>query len=243
MNQKIKTMRILAVICARGGSKSIPQKNIVKLLGKPLIYYTIKTAKKFKLFDNIVVSTDDNKIASIAEKFMVDVIFRPPELASDSAGKIDVLRHALHECEQLYRKHFDIIVDLDVTAPIRTIRDIQNAMDEFLKKKPDVLFSVVRSRKNPYFNVVEEQSNGFVKLSKRSKELYLRRQDAPKVYDMNTSIYLFNREFLLNPKNISVFSTKKTAAFIMKDVSAIDVDSLLDLKYIEYLAKKGVVKL
>ena len=236
-------MKKLAVICARGGSKSIPKKNIIKLFGKPLIYYTINTAQKSKLFDNIIVSTDDNEIASIVEKYHVDVLFRPAELASDSAGKIEVLRHALIQCEQRYRTNYDVIIDLDVTAPIRTTRDIKNAIDTFLKKNPDVLFSVVKSRKNPYFNMVEEQNNGFVKLSKKPKVPYLRRQDAPKVYDMNTSIYIYKRDFLLNPKNISVFSTKKTAVFLMDDISAIDIDNPFDLNYIKYLVKSKVVEL
>lgn len=244
MDQTKKQSKILTVICARGGSKSIPKKNIAKLLGKPLIYYTIKFALDCKnILNNIVISTDDEEIASIAKSYGVDVPFiRPKELATDESGKIDVLRHALKSCERIYKEQYDIIVDLDVTAPIRTEDDLFECLATFKLEKPDVLFTVVNSRKNPYFNMVEV-NDGIIQLCKKPERPLLRRQDAPKVYDMNTSIYVYSRDFLMNPRKNSIFSANNISIYLMDDISAIDIDSPLDFKYIEFLAKSKMVKL
>ena len=244
MDKKKKQNKVLAVICARGGSKSIQKKNIAKLLGRPLIYYTIKFVLECRdIFNRVVISTDDEEIASIARYYGVDVPFmRPKELATDASGKIGVLRHALKSCERIYTEKYDIIIDLDITAPIRTKDDISKCLATFKLENPDVLFTVVNSRKNPYFNMVEI-NNGIVQLCKKPERLLLRRQDAPKVYDINTSIYVYSRDFLMNPRNNSVFSGKNISIHLMDDISAIDIDSPLDLKYIEFLIKNKLVKL
>lgn len=239
--------KTLAIICARGGSKSIPKKNIKLLLGKPLIYYTLKIAlkcKKEKIIDEIVLSTDSEEIAAISKKYGISADFcRPDHLATDECGKIDVIRHALINSERIHNKEFGNIIDLDVTSPIRTKEDIKNCLNLFRKKKPDVVFSVVNSRKNPYFNMVEIHQDGFAALCKKPKKLLLRRQDAPKVYDMNTSIYIYSRKFLLNPKNVSLFSSTKTLAYQMDGISAVDIDNPMDFKYIEFLIKEGMVEI
>lgn len=244
MDKTKKQSKILAVICARSGSKSIPKKNITKLLGKPLIYYTIKFALECKdILNKTIISTDDEEIASIAESYGIDVPFiRPKELATDTAGKVEVLRHALKSCEKIYQKQYNIIIDLDVTSPIRTKDDLVGCIATFKLENRDVLFTVVNSRKNPYFNMIEV-NKGVVQLCKKTKEPILRRQDAPPVYDMNTSIYVYSRDFLMNPRKNSVFSAKNIGVYLMKDISAIDIDSQLDFKYIEFLAKSKQVKL
>ena len=241
MNKKYK---ILCTICARGGSKGVKNKNIRDLNGKPLIAYTIKQALDWKKAKRVVCSTDSKEIAEIAKKYGSTVPFlRPKELATDNIGKLEVIKHAALKCEEIFDEKYDIIVDLDVTAPIRTIKDIDNCLKTFSEKKPDVLFSVVPARKNPYFNMVEKRENGFVKLSKTTPYAIVRRQDAPKVYDMNASIYFFSGTFLLNDKNNSINSSDRAMIYVMNEISALDIDKEIDFKYTEFLIKGGMVNL
>lgn len=233
---------LLITICARGGSKGVKRKNIRHLNGFPLIYYTIKQAKDWNKAKNIVVSTDSEEIANIAKKYGAEVPFmRPKKLASDTTPKLSALRHALLKSENFYKERFDFLMDLDVTAPIRKVQDLENAYKLFLKKNPQTLFSVVNARRNPYFNMVEEEKNGRVVLSKNGKS-FTRRQDAPKVYDMNASIYIYERNYLLNEKNNSPIS-KNSIAYVMDEISRTDIDSEIDFKYIEFLVKEGVIEL
>jgi CMP-N-acetylneuraminic acid synthetase len=235
------TPNILLTICARGGSKGVKGKNIRELNGKPLIYYTIKQAKEWGKAKNIVVSTDSEEIACIAKKYGVDIPFlRPAELASDIAPKFPVLRHALRKSEELFKSKYDIVVDLDVTSPIRTITDLDNCLDIFLKYKPETLFSVIQSHKNPYFNMVEENPDNTVALCKKLPSNVYRRQDAPRVYDMNASIYFYRRDYVNSEENNSVFS-KKSLIYVMDDFKSIDIDEELDFKFVEFLIKEGVV--
>ncbi|MFX1483471.1 MAG: cytidylyltransferase domain-containing protein [Promethearchaeota archaeon] len=149
-------MRILGTICARGGSKGVKNKNIRELDGKPLIYYTINTLREWGKADRIVCSTDSPEIAKLANKYGAETPFlRPKDLASDTAPKIPVIKHALHYCENEEGVNYDVVVDLDPTSPIRTTSDIDGALQNFIDKKADVLYSVTEAKKNPYFNMVE----------------------------------------------------------------------------------------
>lgn len=234
---------ILIVIAARSGSKEIKEKNIRKLIDRPLLAYTLQQARRWGKGTNIVCSTDSKKIAQIAERYGAEVPFmRPKKLAGDKVGKIEVLRHALAECENIYKKVYDIIVDLDVTAPVRKISDLDNCLKLFKKRKPKTLFSVVKSRKNPYFNMVEKNGNGKVGLCKAAKRTVFTRQHAPSVYDLNASIYLYDRNYLLDKKNSTIFSDK-TDVYVMDELSAFDVDSEIDFRFIEFLISKGLVRL
>lgn len=236
-----KYQALLITICARGGSKGVKGKNIRILSGKPLIYYTIKQAKNWGKAKHIVVSTDSEEIARIAEKYGAEVPFiRPKELATDIADKVSVIKHVLKSCEEIFGKKYDSIMDLDVTAPIRKVQDLENAYQLFLQKNPKTLFSVVPARKNPYFNMVEETTDGKITLSKQGK--FFRRQDAPPVYEMNASIYIYDREYLLDEKTDSAISDD-SIIYIMDEISRIDIDSELDFKYIEFLMKENIISL
>jgi len=235
-------MNILLTVCARGGSKGVKNKNIKQLMGEPLISHTIKVAKKWNKAAKIICSTDSDRIAEIAIKYGIKVPFmRPKELASDEAGKIAVIRHALLECERIYDTKYDVVVDLDVTSPIRTNKDLNKCLNIFKSKNVDVLLSVVEARKNPYFNMLEINKQGFAEISKKLPNKLLRRQDAPKVYSANASIYFYKRNFLLNEKNTSPLSSKKVAVYVMSEISAVDIDNELDFKFIEFLIKEKVV--
>tara|TARA_B100001175_G_scaffold317563_1_gene334987 strand:+ start:10173 stop:10856 length:684 start_codon:yes stop_codon:yes gene_type:complete len=223
---------ILCTICVRGGSKGVKNKNIKKIKGKPLIYYTLNQAKKSKLFNSIVVSSDNKKILKYSETQNIsDLIDRPRVLAKDDAPKIPVIRHALKEMEKKYQKKFDIIIDLDATAPLRKVNDIHKALKKFNKEKSSNLFSVCISRRNPYFNAVEFK-NGKIQPIKSLMKKIPGRQFAPKVYDMNASIYIWDRKTLL--RSNTVFQ-KKTSIYLMSDERSLDIDNSFDFKLVEFL--------
>ncbi len=153
-NQK----KILCVVCARGGSKRLKNKNFKNLFGKPLIYHTINQALKSKIFNNVVFSSDSLGLKKIAKESGADAWFtRPKKLSNDSAAKMPVIRHAVIEAEKKYKIKFDYIFDLDVTSPLRKVSDIKKAFTLFLKSNQDMLISGNKSRKNPYFNMVEKK--------------------------------------------------------------------------------------
>jgi CMP-N,N'-diacetyllegionaminic acid synthase len=236
-------MKILVVVAARAGSKRVKNKNIRNLAGKPLIAHTINQVVRWGKYAKFVFSTDSLKMAAIAKRYGAEVPFmRPAVLASDKAGKVGVIRHALLEAEKIYRMKFDAVLDLDATNPIRTVKDIDNIVSIFKKHKPDCVFSVVKARKNPYFNMVEIDKKGRARLCKKASRVIRRSQDAPKVYDMNASMYVHKRKFLLDPRNPMPYS-KKSMIYEMNDASAFDIDTELDFQLVEFLVNKGVVKL
>jgi len=189
--------------------------------------------KKWGKADRIVVSTDSPEIAQIANEYGAETPFtRPPELATDTAPKIPVLQHALRFCEEEEDTRYDVIVDLQPTSPLRKPSDIENAFSEFLKTNTDVLYSVTESKENPYFNMVELDKKGNAHLSKTLEGEPFRRQDAPKVYTINGSIYIFNRDYLLNAKGLHC---EEERIYIMEAISSVDIDSELDFEFVEFL--------
>jgi CMP-N-acetylneuraminic acid synthetase len=235
-------MNILLTIAARGGSKGVRNKNIRHLKGKPLIAYTIEQALKWGKASRVVVSTDSVRIAEIAKEYGAEVPFmRPRELATDSAPKVPVLRHALRKSENLFQESFEIVVDLDPTAPVRNTEDLDACLATFLHSQPKTLFSVVVAHKNPYFNMVEERPDGFVQLCKQQLSGGVHtRQSAPAVYEMNASIYFYQRDFLLHGESDSVI-TDRSAVYVMDEKSSYDIDREIDLVFLEFLLERGEV--
>ena len=234
---------ILLTIAARGGSKGVKNKNIRELCGMPLIAHTILQAQQWGKASKIICSTDSHEIAEIAKHYGALVPFvRPSELAQDTTGKIDVLRHAVKTIEQLDKRQYETIVDLDVTAPIRKISDIDNAVQLFLTKRPDSVVSVTPAHRNPYFNMLEVKKDGFVDLVKKLDFPVKRRQDAPVVYDMNASIYVYDRKFLLSEETKTAIS-HRSLVWVMEEWSAFDIDSEHDFQFIEFLLSKELVTL
>jgi CMP-N,N'-diacetyllegionaminic acid synthase len=239
----INDMNILLTIAARGGSKGVKNKNIRELYGKPLIAHTITQAKRWGKASRIVCSTDSEAIAQVARDHGAETPFmRPAELAGDTVGKMGVLRHAWHACERIYGEHYDVLIDLDPTAPMRRIDDIDGAIKMFVDGHADTVVTVVPSRRNPYFNMLEESLDGTVHLSKTLEEPVFSRQTAPKAYDMNASIYVYNREFLLN-ESMRTCLEGRTLAWVMDELSAFDIDTERDFILVEYLVSKGLVTL
>lgn len=231
---------VLCTICARGGSKGVKNKNIKRLNGKPLIAYTIEQALQSQLFDHIVVSTDSDDIADIATQYGAEVFFRrAPELSSDTAGKLDVIRDALLKSEAHYNKTYAYHVDLDATSPLRDVSDIVESFNQFKTNNNSNLITAMPSRRSPYFNLVEVDERGRVALSKKLEGTVVRRQDAPKSYDMNASIYIWTRDALLNQSSLF---TETTGLYVMPEERSIDIDAEVDFEFVEFLMRKKDVK-
>jgi len=231
---------ILVIIAARGGSKGIKDKNIMTLVDRPLIAYTILQAAAWGKGRRIVCSTDSRKIAVLAQKYGAEVPFmRPAHLAGDNVSKVAVLRHALTACERIYQERYDVIIDLDATAPVRMISDLENALRLFLKRRPKTLLSGVRSRKNPYFNMVERGAGGTISLCKRLKRPVVTRQSAPEVFDLNASLYIYARSYLIDKKNRSPISDN-SILYEMSEISAFDIDANIDFLIVKNLLKEGM---
>jgi CMP-N-acetylneuraminic acid synthetase len=228
-------MNIVATICARGGSKGVPRKNIRLLCGKPLIVHTIETAQKCPLINRIIVSTDDREIAETARKAGAEVPFmRPKELAQDDTAKLPVIKHAIQFLEsQGYSP--DIVVDLDPTSPLRTEKDIEACISMVVAGEADNVFSVTRASKSPYFNMVEI-IDGRVRLVKQLARPAKRRQDAPEVYDMNASIYVWKRDALMNTETIYLENTR----IYLMPKWAIDIDDETDFEFVEYMLSRRI---
>ena len=216
-------MKVLYLIPARGGSKGLPKKNIKVLKAKPLIHHSIDFARNFTDDINICVSTDSEEIIRCAEENNLKINFkRPDELASDSASTNDVINHAInyYESEGMF---FDLLVLLQPTTPFRKKSDLQNMLNDW-KDDLDLLVSVKESHDSPYFNLFEENETGFLS---KSKDLDItRRQDAPKIYAFNGSIYLFNVKSL---KSKEIKDFRKIKKYLMKDpIYSIDIDTPFD---------------
>lgn len=229
-------MSRICTICARGGSKGVKNKNIRDLAGKPLIVYTLEQARTSDLFDLIVVSSDSPAILAIARDHGVDLLVeRPTELATDTAAKLPVIRHCVEEAERISGKRIDVVVDLDATSPLRLVADIQGAVNMLEREKVSNVITAAPARRSPYFNLVELGEDGVVRLSKLPAEPLVRRQDSPKCFDMNASIYVWQRAALFDYP--TVFNAD-TRLFVMPEDRSTDIDNELDFEIVELLMKK-----
>ena len=234
-------MNILITICARGGSKGIPGKNIKVLNGKPLIAYTINTANEFKSsYDNvdIALSTDSDSIIDEAAKYgLVTDYKRPSTLAGDSIGKIETIADVLTFYEKKNGKRYDYILDLDVTSPLRNLKDLIDAFKIIEANQEGVnLFSVSPANRSPYFNMVELKENGFYAQVKKPEGILLTRQSAPAVYDMNASFYFYRRRFFdLGYKGAI---TDKSLVYVVPHV-CFDLDHTIDFEILSYLIESN----
>ena len=189
-------LKPLSLIAARSGSKGGPGKNLKSIGGKPLLVNGINKAIKSRVFRYVVVSTEDNKIATIAKQSGADVPFmRPKKLATDTATTIDVILHVNKKLENLGYK-FNVIVNLDITSPFIRTKDIKGALSLLKKKKCDGVFGVYKQHLNPYFNIVEKNSRGFLKVVKKPRIMPKSRQSAPIEYQMSGFHVLQKSSFL-----------------------------------------------
>ena len=222
-------MNNLCTICARSGSKGVPNKNIKKIAGKPLIQHTIEQAKKSKVFSDIIVSSDCKKILKIAEKLGVHTLKRTNQLSKDFVGKVDVIRDAAIKAQKMLDKKFDNVIDLDVTSPLRQVSDIHNSFKKFQNGNYQNLITGCVARKNPYFNMIEIKKN-VLSISKRTNKKIYSRQKSPQVFEMNASIYIWSRNSLLRNKKLI---NSKTGIYIMPKARSTDIDDLEDFELVK----------
>jgi CMP-N,N'-diacetyllegionaminic acid synthase len=232
-------MKILCTICARAGSKGVTNKNLRPINSKPLIVYSIEQALATKLFDQIVVSSDSAEIRNVAlANGATDAVERPFELASDTAPKLPAIRHCVESAEKKFGQ-FEVIIDLDATAPLRNPEDILGALELLKTTNSDNVITGTPAHRSPYFNLVETNEQGIVHLSKQPRAAVDRRQDSPECFDMNASIYVWRRHALF--ENETLF-TKSTRLFVMPRERSIDIDSQADFDMVEWLMTKGNTK-
>ena len=225
-------MNILLIIPARGGSKGIPHKNIKPLAGKPLIYYTIDTARAIVPDEDICVSTDDDEIIKCVEKYGLKVPFvRPAEFATDTAGTYDVLLHALDFYEK-QEKHYDVVLLLQNTSPFRTAEQVKEALALY-NSNLDMVVSVKECSANPYYSVFEENTEGFLNICKGNGNI-TRRQDAPKVYEYNGAIYVINPDSL---KKMPLNKFTRRVKYVMDERTSLDLDTMNDWRMAEVILK------
>lgn len=223
-------MRVLYVIPARGGSKGIPHKNIKLLAGKPLIEYTIDVARYLTNDENICISTDDDEIIEVVNKYGLKVPFKRPDyLATDVAGTYDVLLHALSYYEQ-QGIYYDTVVLLQTTSPFRNSHHVKEALSLF-SSEIDMVVSVKEASVNPYYNCFEEGDKGLLYLSMKNNHL-VRRQDAPKVWEYNGAVYVINSKSL-KESTLSAFT--KRIKYEMDELHSLDLDTPLDWELAELI--------
>ena len=223
----------LCTICARGGSKGVPGKNLRPLLGKPLIAHSIAQARESGLFAAVAVSSDSEEILEAAGRHGADVLVRRPgEMATDTAPKVPAIRHCLETAERELGRTFPVFVDLDVTSPLRLPQDIVGAVRLLEEAGASSVITGAPARRSPYFNLVELDARGVPHVSKQLSTPLTRRQDAPRCFDMNASIYVWRRDaFLAAP---AVFYDD-TRLFEMPEARSTDIDSALDWEIVQLL--------
>lgn len=227
---------VLGSICARGGSKGVPRKNLRSLLGRPLIAYTIECARQCKDLDRVVISTDDEEIASVARSFGADVPFmRPPELAQDNSSKWDVFRHLVETIEKRENGRVDILVDMDTGVPLRKPEDISACISLMAEDSSvDVIVTAYNADRNPYFNMVEVAGDGFAHVSKPVDPPITCRQAAPKAFGLSPAVYAIRREALWK---YSHWAQSRMKIYELPRERAVDIDTEVDFLFVEYLMK------
>lgn len=236
-------MNILFTLCGRAGSKGFPNKNTKSFLGIPLLYYSLAAIELFmekqssQYCIDIALNTDSAVLAEISKKqtrIPLYLLAREPDLAGDSVAKVAVIKDSLNKMEHLTQKNYEMVVDLDLTSPIRTVENIEEAVLRKKKREDvDVVFSVTDARRNPYFNMVKKENEYFCRALKSP---YVSRQQAPLYYDMNASIYVYSIEALKNKSEVD-FYNDKCDAIMMRDTGILDIDSEEDFELMQVIAK------
>jgi CMP-N,N'-diacetyllegionaminic acid synthase len=229
-------MSLLCTICARGGSKGVVGKNARELLGKPVLAWSIEQARETGLFDAIAFSSDSDALLDAALKAGADIaVKRPDEMATDTAPKLPAIRHCLEQAIAQTGKTPEIFVDLDVTSPLRLASDIAGAVALLRESDARNVITGAPARRSPYFNLVEQRTDGSVGLSKSANPPITRRQDAPRCFDMNASIYVWNVAAFLEDSRVFYPDTR---LFEMPEERSVDIDSEIDFALVELLLRK-----
>ncbi len=229
-------MKPICIIAARGGSKGIPKKNIRLLGKKPLIAHTIESAIKSKLFSNVIVSTENKKIADIAKKYGATVPFyRPKKLATDNASMDDVLLDVIKKLK-LLEYEFEVVVNRDCTTPLIQNSDMKASINLLDRKKCDAVVAGYSTHLNPYFNMMEKNANGYLRFSKKPKKKIGNRQNAPIVYQL-TGLQTFNVKQFLKYKTIYM---PKILPFEILPETGLMIDTEFEFQIANQIIKKQI---
>jgi len=234
---KPEKSKIVAIIPARGGSKSVPKKNIQPLAGKPLIYYTINAALKSRYLDRVIVSTDDEEIARVSRSFGAEIPFmRPKELAGDKVPDIPVIKQAVDYLEKNEDYFPEVIVFLRPTSPLRTTKDIDDAIKKFLSIRCDSVRTICQVDYPPFWmkKLVGDRLLPFIK----SEYEYVRRQDVPKVYKGNGEVEVIRADVIRKARNNNQMYGEDIRAIIMDQKRSIDIDTGFDFIIAERFMKE-----
>ena len=232
--------KILITICGRAGSKGFANKNLKVFLDNPLCYYTLASAFDFKdrcgATVDICLNTDSIPLKElILEKYPeVIPIERPIELSGDTVPKMAVFQQSLKYMEQKFKTHYDYLIDLDITSPLRQIDDVLGAYNLKLSHpESGLVFSGCSSRRNPYFNMVKKEGDFVTKAINNAE--YTSRQQAPEIFDLNASIYVFQRDFLITNTSGILWETN-CLLYKMEDTAVLDIDSEEDFELMQIVA-------
>ena len=229
-------MKRLCTICVRGGSKSVQDKNLRLLAGRPLVAHSIIQAKESGLFDAVAVSSDSESLLHAAAAAGADVLVRrPDDLATDTAPKLPAIAHCVREVERGLDCRYEVLVDLDATSPLRLTDDIAGAVSLLEESGVSNVITGAPARRSPYFNLVEVDRNGIAHLSKSLPEPVERRQDGPRCYDMNASIYAWRRDVFL-PSPALFYGD--TLLYEMPEERSVDIDRELDFDIVAMLMER-----
>ena len=229
--------RLLITICGRAGSKGFRNKNLKTFCGHPLVYYSLSAADLFckshpELAVDLALNTDSPELAALVADKYPEVVFLPrgEALAGDRVPKMAVYQDSLRRMEEKTGRPYDALMDLDITSPLRTAADVENAVAA-KRARPDLdlVFSVTEARRNPWFNMVKEAGDHVEQVIRSP---FTARQQAPAVYDVNASIYVFERDFLASNTDGMLWSGK-IGVSVMMDTGIIDIDSEADFKLME----------
>lgn len=238
-------MNILFTICGRAGSKGLKNKNLKTMLGKPLVFYTLSAIDLFikenkgKDTIHVCASSDSKELLECITsqtKIPVFTVNRSKELSGDTVGKIAVIRDACIRANEYYGTKHDVVIDLDITSPLRRVEDIINAYEKLISNPEfDIVFSVTSARRNPYFNQVKKNpaSDTYEVVVNAG---FTTRQAAPEIYDMNASIYAYDGGYLIGSTSDKLFDGR-CSAVVMKDTAVLDIDSEDDFELMEWLAR------
>ena len=224
---------VVGAVCARGSSKGVPRKNLRCLAGKPLIAHAIQCAHSCSTLRRVVVSTDDHAIADVSREEGAEVPFiRPAHLALDDTSKWPVFQHLVEALEHADGERVDVLVDLDAGVPLRRPSDIDGCVNQLLSGTADVVSTAYEADRNPYFNMVELEAEGFAKIVKSPQVPIVCRQAAPPVYNLSPAVYAIRRDALWK---YSHWSEARLEIYPLPRERAIDIDSELDLRLAEFL--------
>lgn len=232
--------RILITVCGRAGSKGFANKNLKTFCGQPLVYYTLSAAELFAkahpdLFVEVALNTDSELLAELVAKKYPEVTYLPrgAALGGDTVPKMAVFQDSLARMEAKNGQPYDYVMDLDITSPLRTAADVENAFAK-AQSRPDLdlVFSVTEARRNPWFNMVKDAGDHVEKVVEGN---FTARQQAPAVYDLNASIYVFRRDFMAN-NHTGILWDGKIGISTMMDTGILDIDSEEDYRLMEVIA-------